>query len=72
MYSGVPYENRGDTPESWHTVCLIFSREGKDQSKNIVSVFAVGNVISLFAAFTLQIFFITGSTASTFMSMLFP
>jgi len=26
VYSNVPHVNRGDTPESWHAVCLIFGR----------------------------------------------
>jgi len=39
MYSGVPHVNRGetgkmrvDTPESWHTVCLIFGRAASKEN----------------------------------------
>jgi len=29
VYSGVPRVNRGDTPESWHAVCLTFGKVTK-------------------------------------------
>jgi len=38
VYSGVPHGNRGNSPESWHIVCIIFGRDNLSLVTNIVEV----------------------------------